>query len=137
MPLVFESFRAAREGLAAALREAGADGLVVVSRADGAAALVNASSLRHFLASVVPSGAVIAPDEHGYSVYLPEQPIAADGATLDDALSQMVEALRTYAAAWHEVLRQAPNHSGNWGLVQLIELSSDDQLRDWLAGSSA
>jgi hypothetical protein len=27
------------------------------------------------------------------------------------------------------------NHRDNWGLVQLIALSDDDQLRDWLVGS--
>jgi hypothetical protein len=28
----------------------------------------------------------------------------------------------------------APNHRDNWGLVQLIGLSDDEQLREWLAG---
>lgn len=30
----------------------------------------------------------------------------------------------------------APNHANNWGLVQLVSLSDDDQLRDWLVGSA-
>jgi hypothetical protein len=48
---------------------------------------------------------------------------------------EIIEALREYAEDWHERLLNAPNHRDNWGLVQLISLSSDDQLRDWLVGS--
>ncbi|WP_218189266.1 hypothetical protein [Tersicoccus phoenicis] len=44
----------------------------------------------------------------------------------------MVLALRDYAEAWIDRLRTAPNHEQNWGLVQLITLSSDDQLASWL-----
>jgi hypothetical protein len=42
--------------------------------------------------------------------------------------------LRTYAVAWHDVLGRALNHRDNWGMVQLIDLSTDDQLRAWLTG---
>jgi hypothetical protein len=62
----------------------------------------------------------------GWSVYLPG--IAADGATVEE----MIDALRDYAEAWTERLRLAPNHADNWGLVQIITLASDGQLRDWL-----
>jgi hypothetical protein len=44
----------------------------------------------------------------------------------------MIDALRDYAEAWTERLRLAPNHADNWGLVQIITLASDGQLRDWL-----
>ncbi len=47
----------------------------------------------------------------------------------------MIAALRENAADWQERLAEAPNHQGNWGLVQLVVLSDDDQLRDWLVGS--
>ncbi|BCB87816.1 hypothetical protein [Phytohabitans suffuscus] len=39
----------------------------------------------------------------------------------------MVLALREYAEDWQERLLDAPNHAGNWGLVQLVSLSDDDQ----------
>jgi hypothetical protein len=29
-----------------------------------------------------------------------------------------------------DLLRHPPNHQQNWGLVQIIDLSSDEQLRD-------
>ncbi|MEA9983999.1 MULTISPECIES: hypothetical protein [Subtercola] len=39
----------------------------------------------------------------------------------------MVELLREYVEDWQDHLVAAPNHAGNWGLVQLIVLSTDDQ----------
>jgi hypothetical protein len=39
------------------------------------------------------------------------------------------------AEDWQERLLDAPNHAGNWGLVQLVSFSDDDQLRDGLVGS--
>ncbi|TDQ48208.1 hypothetical protein [Actinorugispora endophytica] len=62
----------------------------------------------------------------------PGFPVAADGASFDGALTEMVDALREYAEDWQDRLLDAPNHRENWGLVQLISLSSDEQLRDWL-----
>ena len=60
-------------------------------------------------------------ENDGWSIFLPGLPIAADGQTLDEALDDTVRALRDYTQAWTERLRLAPNHSDNWGLVQLIE----------------
>jgi hypothetical protein len=47
----------------------------------------------------------------------------------------MAGALREYAEDWQDRLLHAPNHRDNWALVQLITLSSDEQLREWLTGS--
>jgi hypothetical protein len=48
----------------------------------------------------------------------------------------MVAALREYAEDWPEHLLEAPNHKENWGLVQMISLSTDEQLRAWLVGEA-
>ena len=48
----------------------------------------------------------------------------------------MVDALREFAEDWQDHLLDAPNHSGCWGLVQLIGLSDEGQLRDWLVGEA-
>ena len=66
-------------------------------------------------------------------MFIPGTPIAADGATLTEAVAEMVDALRAYAADWIDHLSTAPNHADNWGLVQLIVLSSDEELADWLS----
>jgi hypothetical protein len=95
-------------------------------------AAVDADRLVHFLTSVRPSGAKVVAENDGWSIFIPGLPVAADGATLDEAAVEMVEALRDYADAWSDHLRLAPNHAENWGLVQIVALASDDQLRDWL-----
>lgn len=84
--------------------------------------------------SVVPSRAEVVQEGDGWSVFISGLPIAADGATFDEAISEMVDALREYAQDWQDRLLNAPNHRDNWGLVQLISLSDDDQLRRWLVG---
>ncbi|MGW6280388.1 hypothetical protein [Kribbella sp. NPDC055071] len=95
-------------------------------------AAVDADRLVHFLTSVRPSGAQVVAENDGWSIFIPGLPVAADGATLDQAAVEMVDALRDYAEEWSDHLRLAPNHAENWGLVQIVALASDDQLRDWL-----
>jgi antitoxin (DNA-binding transcriptional repressor) of toxin-antitoxin stability system len=96
------------------------------------AAVVDADRLRHLLVSVHPARAEVLAEAGGWSVLLPGLPIGAEGETFDEALDEMVSALREYAEDWADHLRHAPNHEPNWGLVQIIDLSSDEQLRDWL-----
>lgn len=96
-------------------------------------AVVDAERLRAALAILRPSGAEAVAEDDGWAIVMPGLPVAADGPSLDEAMDEMVDALREYAEDWSERLHLAPNHADNWGLVQLIELSSDDQLRDWLA----
>lgn len=56
---------------------------------------------------------------------------------LGDALTDFVDALRDYAEDSEDHLHAAPNHRENWALVQLIDLSTDQQLAAWLTGSAA
>ena len=72
----------------------------------------------------------------GWSVFIPGLPVAAGGASFEEAIAETIGALREYAEDWQNHLLDAANHVNNWGLVQLISLSDDDQLRDWLLGSS-
>ena len=76
----------------------------------------------------------VVPEAGGWSIFIPGMPIAADGDTLDAAMTEMVDALREYASDWHSHLRDSPNHRGHEDLVQLIDQNDDDQLRDWLLG---
>lgn len=68
----------------------------------------------------------------GWSILMPGLPVTADGATLDEALQEMIAALRTYAEDWSDHLRLAPNHAGNSEFVRIVASSSDEQLRAWL-----
>lgn len=79
--------------------------------------------------------AVIGPDGHGWGVFLPGLPLAAEGATRDEALAAMVETLRAYAEAWDQGLHAAPNHAHNVDLVRWMQTSPDEALRAWLDGA--
>jgi predicted RNase H-like HicB family nuclease len=130
----YQSYTDARNNLKSLL-DAAESGMVATVRRDSATtAVLDAARLRHFLASVVPSRARVVPEEGGWSVFIPGLPVAADGTTFDEAIADMVDALREYAHDWQDHLLNAPNHRENWGLVQLIGLSDDAQLRAWLAG---
>jgi predicted RNase H-like HicB family nuclease len=135
MPHVhYDSYTDARNKLKDLL-DAAENGQVATVRRDAATVIVlDAERLRDFLASVVPSQAQVVQEAGGWSVFIPGLPIAADGGTFEEAIAEMADALREYAEDWQDHLLHAPNHWKNWGLVQLISLSSDDQLREWLVG---
>ncbi|SDX56794.1 Antitoxin of toxin-antitoxin, RelE / RelB, TA system [Saccharopolyspora shandongensis] len=132
----YNSYTDARAHLKDLLDAAERGQVATVRRESARTAVVDVERLRHFLASLVPSRAQVVPEAGGWSVFIPGLPVAADGATFDEAIIEMVEALREYADDWQERLLDAPNHRENWGLVQLISLSDDAQLTDWLVGSA-
>lgn len=131
----YDSYTDARTHLKNLLDAAERGRVATVRREAGRTALVGVERLRQLLASLVPSRAQVVGEAGGWSVFIPGVPVAADGETFDDAIAEMIDALREYAADWQQRLLDAPNHRDQWGLVQLIELSDDDQLRDWLVGS--
>lgn len=128
----FGSVREAREHFKDLLDAADEGRPATVTRDTRRVAAVDADRLVHFLTRLHPSGARAQADGAGWSIHLPGTPVAADGATVEEAVEEMIDALRDYAEAWTERLRLAPNHTDNWGLVQIITLASDDQLRNWL-----
>lgn len=133
----FASYSEARAKLKDLLDAAGRGRTATVQRDDKTAAVVDGERLRYFLARGAPSQAQVVAEDGGWSVFIPGLPLAADGATFDEAIDEMIDTLREYAEDWQDHLLDAPNHRDNWGLVQLIELSTDEQLREWLVGRSS
>jgi predicted RNase H-like HicB family nuclease len=131
----YESYTDARAHLKDLLDAAERGLVATVKRDDVTTAVVDVARLRHFLTPLIPSRAEVVSEAGGWSVFIPGLPIAADGGTFDEAIMEMVDALREYAEDWQDHLLDAPNHRENWGLVQLISLSDDDQLHDWLVGA--
>ncbi|MDA3648100.1 hypothetical protein LZ318_22110 [Saccharopolyspora indica] len=82
----------------------------------------------------LPLRAEVVFEDPCWSVAVPGLPVAADGATLDEALSEAIAALREYADDWQERLLHAPNHQVHRDCVLLVRLSDDGQLRDRLLG---
>jgi predicted RNase H-like HicB family nuclease len=131
----YDSYTEGRAHLKDLLDAAERGRVATVRRDAGQSAVVDVERFRRFLASVSPARAETVAEAGGWSIFIPGLPIAADGATFDEAVGETIAALREYAEDWQERLLDAPNHRENWGLVQLISLSDDEQLRDWLAGS--
>ena len=131
----FDSYSAARAHLKDLLDAARRGRVATVQREAHRAAVVDADRLRASLVGVLPPPQVVAEDG-GWSVFLPGVPVAADASTFDEAIDEMIIALREYADDWQGRLLDAPNHRNNWALVQVVELSDDAQLRDWLVGSA-
>jgi predicted RNase H-like HicB family nuclease len=134
--LHYDSYTEARMHLKELLDAAEQGRPASVRRESSTAMVVDANRLRRFLLDVCPSRAQVEPEAGGWSVFIPGLPVAADGESFDEAITEMIDALREYADDWQDHLYSVPNHSDNWGLVHIIALSSDDQLREWLTGPS-
>ncbi|MGH8828716.1 MAG: prevent-host-death protein [Jiangellaceae bacterium] len=128
----FDSFTEARNHLRSVL-DAAREGLVTtVARDQERFVVINASDLRHDVAHLRPAKAVVAAEGGGWSAVLPGVPAHGDGDTFADAIDDLILALREYAEDWNARLYRAPNHRSNRAVVELVELSDDEQLRDWI-----
>lgn len=132
----YDSYTEARTHLKDLLDAAERGRVATVRRESARTAMVDVERLRHLLAVVIPSRAQVVPEAGGWSAFISGLPVAVDGATFDDAIAEMIDALREYAEDWQERLLDAPNHREHWGLVQLVSLSTDEQLHEWLVGSA-
>ena len=130
--LHFESYTEARAHMKEMLDAAERGQSASVRRGTMTAMVIDANRLSRFLLTAYPSRAQVVEEGGGWSVVIPGLPVAADGATFDEAITEMIDALREYAEDWEESLYGVPNHSGNWPLAHLVQFSDDAQLRDWL-----
>lgn len=131
-------FTQARDSLKAILDSSERGGLSTIRRPDRTpAAVVNGESLRRYLELTVVADVQVVHEDGAWVVFMPGQPFAAEATDLGEALADFVDALRDYAEDWEDHLHAAPNHRENWALVQLIDLSTDEQLSTWLTGSAA
>lgn len=133
----YDSFTEARAHLKNLLDAAGRGRLATVRREATTAVVLDAERLRTFLAAATAACAQVVAEAGGWSVFVPGIPVGADGATFGEAIDEMIDALREYAADWQERLLDVANHRENWAVVALVGLSDDDQLREWLTGESA
>lgn len=132
----FGSYTSARQNFRAVLDAATAGYVTTVSRDAERYLITPAEQQRDELAKLRPSNAEVLAEGGGWAVVLPGLPVHGDGETFDSALEDALLALREYAEDWNERLRLAPNHAQHRAIVELVELSSDEQLRDWLLGGA-
>ena len=132
----FPSYTAARARLRDVLDAAHAGLVTTIARDRERYVVVDADVLRAELGRLLPSQAVVALEGGGCSVFIPGVPVHGDAETFDEAVADLIGALREYAEDWNDELHQAPNHRQHRALVELVELSTDEQLREWLLSSA-
>lgn len=118
------------------LTDAATSGRPVSYARDGRqVAAVDAERLREALSTLHPARAEVFQEDGGVGIAISELGLAVEGGAFSDAVAEMVIALREYAADWDDHLLNSPNHANNWGLVQIIALSTDEQLATWVRGA--
>jgi predicted RNase H-like HicB family nuclease len=128
----FDSYTEARSKLRAVL-DAAHEGLVTTVTRDDERFVVQPADARGAeLRRLLPSRAVVVREGGGWAALVPGVPVHGDADTFDDAIDDLVDALREYAEDWNDRLRTAPDHAAHRSLVELVELSDDAQLRAWL-----
>ncbi|MEO7123091.1 MAG: hypothetical protein ABI400_08265 [Lacisediminihabitans sp.] len=133
-PTTYPSFTEARKSLKAILDTVEDGAMVTIQRGSRAAVVADRDRYRELLLMAVPPTAKVVAEHGAWVIMIPDTPLAAEGESLDAAIDDLIENLREYASEWAEHFASAPNHKDNWALVQLVNLSTDDGLRDWLTG---
>jgi hypothetical protein len=104
---------------------------VTVGRDEQVSAVVPADRLReYFFRTVSPRVRVLGEDGRVIAL-MDGRPFVSEGTDIEDALGDLALTVREYVEDWDERLQHAPNHSEQWALVQLVKLSTDDELREW------
>lgn len=103
---------------------------------DSPIVIVKADSFKRALRALCPIEPQVRFTESNVSMWLPGLPVSAEGTDFDAAETEFIAALRDYAELWVEDLGGFPNHADNWGLVNLVLLSSDEELRAHAFGGS-
>jgi len=135
MPAVrYDRFTDARTHLKELLDAAEEGRPAAVVRQDRSTALVDRQRFVRYLMALNAGRVELVPDGDAWLAIIAGTPIAAEGDDAADAIDELIDAVRDYAADWSARLRLAPNHEQNWGLVQLVDHSSDDELRVWMLG---
>lgn len=130
----FPSYTHTRDHLRDVLDAAGSGLVTSVTRGNEMFVVVRAEQQRKMLSLLRPADAQVVAEGGGWAVIFPGLSVHGDGDTFDGAVDDALEALREYAQAWNDDLHTAANHADNRAVVELIELSTDDELRSWVLG---
>ena len=135
MPAVqYDRFTDARTHLKELLDAAEEGRPAAVIRQDRSTVLVDRTRFVRYLMALNAGRVELVPDGDAWLAVVADSPISAEGDDAADAIDELIDAMREYAEDWSARLRLASNHEQNWGLVQLVDHSSDDELRAWIIG---
>jgi GTPase len=130
----FLSFTEARKNFRCVLDAAHEGVVTTVTRDKERFVVLTAETRGAELRRLLPSRAEVVHEGGGWAAFIPGVPAHGDADGFDKAIDDLIDALRDYAEDWNERLHAAPNHVQHRSLVELVELSDDDQLREWLVG---
>jgi hypothetical protein len=130
----FDSFTEARSKLRCVLDAAHEGVVTTVTRDKERFVVLTADARGAELRRLLRSQAVVVHEGGGWAAFIPGVPVHGDAESFDDALDDLIAGLREYAEDWNDRLHAAPNHAQHRSLVELVELSDDEQLREWLVG---
>lgn len=132
----FDTYTDARMHFKDLLDAADRGAIATVRRDHRTTVVVDGQRLIAALMRARPANAQVINEDDAWTVFLPGLPIASEATALDNAVDDVIDALREYAQDWSDRLSTAPNHSQNWDLAQLVGLASDEQLRGWILGQA-
>jgi hypothetical protein len=134
--LEYANISDARDNFKSIYDSASANVSAVVRRKDDEpVVVVNQKNFLEALRALCPLDPQVRFSEDGsVSMWLPGIPVSSQGSDFEVAGNGLIQALRDYSLTWVEDLRRYPNHENNWGLVNLVLLSSDHALFDHLFG---
>lgn len=101
------------------------DWQIIGRRGRSEAVLANVAELDELLCTVYRFRPEVDFAEQGVGVWLPELETHGVGATLDEALADLADAMVEYAEDWVDHLRHAVNHRPRAGYVRRIQLAGD------------
>jgi hypothetical protein len=133
----FDSFTSARTNLRGVLDAVHRRLVTTISRDRERFVVLSADVLGEQLRRLIPSPAVVVAEGGGWAAVLPGVPVHGDAETFDEAIDDLITGLREYAEDWNDRLHAAPNHAQHRSLVELVELSDDTELREWLLNHQA
>lgn len=98
---------------------------IIGRRGRSEAVLANVAELDELLCTVYRFRPEVDFAEQGVGIWLAELETHGVGATLDEALADLADAMVEYAADWVDHLRHAVNHRPRAGYVRRIQLAGD------------
>lgn len=135
--VTYAKFEEARAHLKELFDAAAVGRAAVVQRQSGTTALVDRDLFLRQLQHVTAPAFQLVADGDRWLATVSGAGVAGEGDTAEEAVDDLIDALRDYAEDWGERLRHAPNHRSSWALVQLVDLSGDDELHRWIQGIAA
>ncbi|WP_372698736.1 hypothetical protein [Arthrobacter sp. JSM 101049] len=131
------TYSQARVGLKSILDSSAHGGITEISSGDRRAAVVDSARLRDYLRNAVSFPVTVHREDNAYVLLSQGQSFAAEATTIDEAVDLLVDDLVDYAQEWPAHYSSASNHAHNWGLVQLVALSTRDELRAFLVDAAS